>query len=58
MFGRTRTLAGAALFAFVLVVGGAALPVPYVALGPGPVTDTLGRNGGKPLISMNARPTV
>jgi PDZ domain-containing protein len=57
MSRRTRTFAVAALLVLALVVVGAALPVPYVALAPGPVTDTLGSSGGRPLISIDGHPT-
>lgn len=52
----------ATLLVAVLLVAGlttlvSVLPVPYVALGPGPVTDTLGSVGGKPLIAVTGRRT-
>ncbi len=50
-----QLLAGALLV--VLVVVGALLPVPYVALSPGPVYDTLGEVDGKPLIVITGGPT-
>ncbi len=33
------------------------VPVPYVILGPGPVTNILGSSGGKPIISVTGHPT-
>ncbi|HLZ38020.1 MAG TPA: PDZ domain-containing protein [Mycobacteriales bacterium] len=57
MSRRTLTPVVAALVTLVVIVGGAVLPVPYVALAPGPVTDTLGASGGKPLISIEGHPT-
>jgi PDZ domain-containing protein len=33
-------------------VGAAVLPVPYIALAPGPLYDTIGKAGGKPVISV------
>lgn len=48
----------ASVLALVLAAVGALLRVPYVALGPGPVTDTLGkRSDGVPLISIKGRQT-
>ena len=44
-------------FLVVLVVVAAMLPVPYVALSPGPVYDTLGEVHGEPLIVMTGGPT-
>ena len=41
----------------MLVVAAALLPVPYVALSPGPVYDTLGEVRGKPLIVITGGPT-
>jgi PDZ domain-containing protein len=57
MSRRALTPVVAALVTLALIVGGAALPVPYVALAPGPVTDTLGVSAGKPLISIEGHPT-
>ena len=50
MTRRGWTLLVAAALAVALLLGGLALPVPYVALSPGPVTNTLGDMDGKPLI--------
>ena len=47
----------AAALAIGLLLGGLALPVPYVALSPGPVTNTLGDMNGKPLIVVVGHPT-
>ena len=46
------TLIASGLLAVALFFVGLALPVPYVRLVPGPVTDTLGASGGKPLIQI------
>ncbi|MFZ5850123.1 MAG: PDZ domain-containing protein [Actinomycetota bacterium] len=55
---RRATSAMVAAFLLVALVAVAfLLPVPYVALGPGPVSDTLGSNGGTPLIEISGRPT-
>jgi len=55
---RVPTLVVASLLALALAVGGASLRVPYVALGPGPVTDTLGkRPDGVQLISIKGHQT-
>ncbi len=50
MTRRGWTLLVAAVLAVALLLGGLALPVPYVALSPGPVSNTLGEMDGKPLI--------
>lgn len=52
MSRRGATLGVSIGLALVLGVGGSQLKVPYVALGPGPVFNTLGTNGGKPLIEI------
>jgi PDZ domain-containing protein len=55
---RVTTLVVASVLALVLAVGGAVMRVPYVALGPGPVTDTLGkRSDGVALIMITGRQT-
>lgn len=45
------------VLAVLLAIVGSRLPVPYVALGPGPATDTLGEVGGTPLIEIEGRET-
>lgn len=57
MTKRSTTLVASAALLLVLVVVAALLPVPYVALLPGPTTDTLGEAGGKPLIAIGQRRT-
>ena len=58
MSRRVTTLVVASVLALVLAMAGAVLRVPYVALGPGPVSDTLGkRSDGTPLISITGRAT-
>jgi PDZ domain-containing protein len=52
MTRRIQTLLVASALALVLAVVGLWLPVPFVMLSPGPVTDTLGRPDGKPLIEI------
>jgi PDZ domain-containing protein len=54
MSRRGATLGVSLALAVGLGVGGANLTVPYVALGPGPVFNTLGTSGGKPLIQVPA----
>ncbi|MBW8486298.1 YlbL family protein [Actinomadura parmotrematis] len=52
----TLTLASVLVLAFALV--GSFLPVPYVALMPGPTSNTLGVNArNEPLIKIEGRPT-
>lgn len=50
---RAATLATAAALIIVLAIGAAYLPVPYVALGPGPTKNVLGAQNGKPLITID-----
>lgn len=58
MSRRAVTLAVASCILLVLVVVGALLPVPYVALYPGPTANTLGDNGkGVPLVQIDGRQT-
>ena len=52
MSSRGATLGVSIALAVGLGVGGSQLPVPYVALGPGPVYDTLGSAEGTPLIQV------
>jgi len=54
---RTWTLLVGIALLLTLAGVGSALPVPYVALGPGPTFDTLGAAGGKPVIAVKGRPT-
>jgi Lon-like protease len=55
--GRSSTLLPAALLAAVLCVLGTSIPVPLVALGPGPTYDTLGDVGGAPVVTVDGLPT-
>ncbi|MDQ6650266.1 MAG: PDZ/DHR/GLGF domain-containing protein, partial [Actinomycetota bacterium] len=57
MSSRGRTLLVAALVAAALLLGGALLPVPYVALGPGPTFNTLGQVDGQALIDISGHET-
>lgn len=57
MARRTQTLVVASVLALVLAVVGLWLPVPFVTLAPGPVTDTLGEVDGTPLIDIDGRET-
>lgn len=51
------SLAAAGLLAVVLAILGATLPVPMVALGPGPTYDTLGEVNGIPVVSVEGLST-
>lgn len=53
MRSRTWTLATAGLLAVALVVLAATLPVPLVALGPGPTFDTLSAVDGTPVVTID-----
>jgi PDZ domain-containing protein len=57
MARRTQTLLVAAALALVLGIAGLWLPVPFVTLAPGPVTDTLGSVKGVSLIDVDGRAT-
>lgn len=57
MTRRTATLLVTAILVTALLAVGLALPVPYVADKPGPVSDTLATVQGKPLISVTGHPT-
>jgi PDZ domain-containing protein len=58
MSRRATTLAVACVLVLVLAVAGTRLPVPYVALMPGPTSNTLGTNDkGEPLIKIEGRRT-
>jgi PDZ domain-containing protein len=50
---RTTTLLVTGLLIVALAAIGLALPVPFVALQPGPTTNTLGAYGGKQLITIS-----
>lgn len=53
MTTRTRTLVVAGFLAVALIVLGAVLPVPLIALGPGPTFNTLGDAAGHPVVSVD-----
>lgn len=55
MTRRGLSLAVSALLALVLTAVGSRLPVPYVALAPGLVADTLAEAEGEPLIRVEGR---
>lgn len=56
MSRRAATLAVASVLILVLGVAGAVMPVPYVALTPGPTTNTLGKSDkGQPLVQIEGR---
>lgn len=57
MSRRTLTLAVAGFLVVLLSAVAALLPVPYVALSPGPVTNTLGSVGETQLIRIEGRKT-
>ena len=57
MTRRGLTLVVSAALALVLAVVGSRLPVPYVALAPGLVQDTLGDSEGESLIQVQGRET-
>lgn len=57
MSRRTLTLAVAGLLVVLLSAVAALLPVPYVALNPGPVANTLGKSGNTELIRIKGRRT-
>lgn len=54
---RGWTLLVSAVLVAVFGLLGAFVPVPYVALGPGPTYDTLGREAGAPIIEIDGRKT-
>jgi Lon-like protease len=54
---RTWTVASAGMLALALGVLGATLPVPMVALGPGPTYDTLGEIEGDPVVTVEGQPS-
>jgi PDZ domain-containing protein len=53
---RTWTTVASGLLALALGVLGATLPVPLVALGPGPTFDTLGDVDGSPVVNVEGQP--
>jgi len=55
--GHLSTFLPAALLAAVLGVLGTSMPVPLVALGPGPTYDTLGDVNGAPVVTVDGLPT-
>jgi PDZ domain-containing protein len=57
MSRRTVTLASAGFLVVLLSAIAALLPVPYVELGPGPTTNTLGSVDGKDLITIDGHQT-
>ena len=57
MSPRVRTLAAAGILVVILAAVAALLPVPYVALSPGPTTDTLSRVGKTDLIRIDGHQT-
>ena len=57
MSRRRLTLMVAGVLTLVLGGAGALLPVPYVALSPGPTENTLGDVKGKPVISVSGHQT-
>ncbi|WP_433327366.1 YlbL family protein [Spirillospora sp. CA-294931] len=58
MSRRGATLVAASVLILVLALVGSIMPVPYVALMPGPTTNTLGTNEkGEPLIKIEGRQT-
>ncbi|OAA24928.1 PDZ domain-containing protein [Frankia sp. EI5c] len=54
---RAQTLFVASVLTLILAVVGLWMPVPYVTFAPGPVTDTLGKVDGAPLIEISGRET-
>ncbi|GAA4639496.1 PDZ domain-containing protein [Actinoallomurus vinaceus] len=57
MSRRAATLVVASLFILLLGLAAAFMPVPYVALRPGPTSDTLGKLGKAPLIQITGAKT-
>ncbi|MFC5752549.1 PDZ domain-containing protein [Actinomadura rugatobispora] len=58
MSRRAATLAVASALVMVLALVGSLMPVPYVALMPGPTSNTLGTNEkGEPLVRIEGRQT-
>lgn len=57
MSRRVLVLLVAGVLVLMLGMAAALVPVPYVALLPGPTSDTLGTDRGKPLIEIKGRST-
>jgi len=57
MLRRGLTVFVGAILALLLSLGMALLPVPYVALGPGPTVNTLGSRDGHEIITITGTPT-
>ncbi|WP_178379931.1 PDZ domain-containing protein [Cryptosporangium aurantiacum] len=57
MLRRGLTVFVGAILALLLSLGMALLPVPYVALGPGPTVNTLGSRDGHEIITISGTPT-
>lgn len=57
MSRRLGIVLSSGLLAVALTVIGSTLPVPFVALGPGPTYDTLGEFEGEPIVTIEGRPT-
>lgn len=57
MTRRGLTLILAGLLALALAIAGAAQPVPYVVLSPGPAFDTLGAVGSTPVLTITGHKT-
>ena len=57
MSRRSLTLLLASAGTIAAIAVGVFVPVPYVILGPGPTLNTLGEQGGKPLISIAGHAT-
>jgi PDZ domain-containing protein len=51
------TLAVSAGLLLLLLVASATMPVPYIAMTPGPVYDTLARSGSKPVVDVKGHAT-
>jgi PDZ domain-containing protein len=57
MMRRGWTVLTGAVLLLALATGLTSMPVPYVALGPGPTVDTLGKSDGKPIIQVTGHET-
>ncbi|HEV7826571.1 MAG TPA: PDZ domain-containing protein [Mycobacteriales bacterium] len=57
MMRRGWTVLTGAVLLLVLATGLTSMPVPYVALGPGPTVNTLGTADGKPIIQITGHET-